>query len=103
MARAVIQVALRRKHAMFPASRLRPFQIDQLRHEKLRQRLLNLVIRIHREHAKGSGRIVAAVLHLQRQIMEVIQAVAAGVQKRADIIGQPKTGEKIHVRLARSR
>jgi hypothetical protein len=38
------------------------------------------VIRIHREHAVGTMRVAAAGFHLQWEIVEVIDAVAAVVQ-----------------------
>lgn len=64
MTRTVIDVSLRGEHLVLSRSWLHPFEIDQLRDEELRERLLNLVVDIDSKHAKRSGRIVAAVFHL---------------------------------------
>ena len=43
VARTVANIGLRGIDLMLSAARLRPLQVDELRHEELRQRLLNLV------------------------------------------------------------
>ena len=55
---------------------LQPFVVDQLADEELRQWLVDGVIGLDGEHAEGSGRVVAAVLHLQRKVVEVIDATS---------------------------
>src|SRR6266851_6485307 len=69
---SIRNVALRGKHQMLAVARLHPLQVDELRGEELGERLLNLVAGVNREHPERPGRVVAAVLHLQRQIMEEI-------------------------------
>src|ERR1035437_4169074 len=71
-ASAVVDVGLGRIKLMLSAARLSPLQVDELRDKELRQRLLNLVGSVHREHAEGARRTVAAGLHRQGQIVEVI-------------------------------
>ena len=103
MAGAVFHVALRGKCLMIATRRLHPVQIDELSHEKLRQWLLNLIVRVHREHSKRSWRTAASRLHLQRQIVKEIDALATGVQERSDVIGQPDPGENVLIRFACTR
>src|SRR5580704_15348537 len=103
MTGAVVDVTAGGKYLVLLIARSDPLQIDQLRGEELRQRLLNIVVSIDGEHPKRSWRIVAAVLHHQRQIVKEINCVTAGVQKRTDVVGEPEAGKNVHVRFARGR
>src|SRR3984957_17693732 len=97
MPRAIGDVRIRGENLVCAAAGLRPFQIDQLSNEKLREWLLNLVIGIDREHSKGSRRTVASRLHVQGEIMKKINALSSGVQERSDIVCQPESAENILV------
>ena len=88
---------------MFRCAGLYPLQVDQLRYKKLGQRLLNLIIGIDREHSKRSRRAVASRLHLQRQIMEEVNGLPAGVQERSDVIRQPDSRENILISFTGAR
>ena len=62
VARGITNVAGRRKHFVPSIPRLRPLLGDQLTGEVLRGVLFDLVIRVHREHAKGAhGAATSAV------------------------------------------
>src|SRR6266853_5967670 len=87
---------------MLSSAGLGPLQVDKLRHKELRQRLLNLVGSIDREHAERPRRTVAAGLHLQGQIVEVINALSPRVEQRSNVIRQPETGENVLVSFARA-
>ena len=103
MPRAIRDITLRRKRLMLAAGGLHPLQIDQLRHKKLCQRLLNLIIAIDCKHSKRSRRAVASRLHLQRQIMEEINRLPSRVQERANVIGQPDSRKNILISFAGAR
>ena len=77
MTNTVLYIALRGKYVMFAAAWLHPLQVDQLRHKELRQRLLNLITGVDGKHSKRARRAVAARLHLQRQIVEKVNAFSS--------------------------
>src|SRR5581483_6812088 len=95
MARAVVDVALRGKYVVLAIAGLDPVEVDQLRSKVLREILLHVVVFIDGEHAERSRRAVAASFHLEGQIMKEIQAFAAAVQERADVVREPEPGENI--------
>src|SRR5208282_5069265 len=94
-ASAVVEIGLGRIDLMLSAAGLRPLQVYELRHKELRQRLLNFVVSVNREHAKGARRIIAAGLHRQGQIVKVINAIGACVEQRSDVIRQPDARENV--------
>src|SRR5579864_718281 len=100
MPRAIADVAPGRKYLILGVRRLDPFQVDHLRREELRERLLNLIVLVDCEQIEAARRIVAAVLHLQWQIMEEVQTLSAAIQERADIIREPYRRKDIQRRFA---
>src|SRR6202041_2686677 len=99
--RTIIDVALRGKDKMISPAGLDPLQIDQLRDKKLRQTLLDLVVDIDREHTERSWRIIAAVLHLERQIVEKVNAIPPRVKKRPNVAREPDSRKHVHVGFTR--
>src|SRR5882757_6702424 len=85
---------------MVAAIRLQPLLVDHLADEELRQRLVDGEVGVDGEHAEGPGGVVAAVLQLQRKIVEVVDAASAVTQKRANIIREPEAAEDIFEGLA---
>src|ERR1700722_16533125 len=77
MPRAVGNIGPRGEYPVFTTARLRPLQIDQLRDKKLREWLLNLIIRIDGEHSKGSRRTVASRLHMQGGVVKTIKTLSS--------------------------
>ena len=80
-----------------------PFQIDELRNEELRQRLLDVVLAVDTEQPKCPGRVVASVFDRQWQIVKEVQSITAASEERADIIGEPKATKNVHVGLTGTR
>src|SRR5271165_2765004 len=103
MTGAVLRVAFRSEHLMLATGGLHPLQIDQLRYKELRKRLLNSIISINGKHPKRSRRGVASRFHLQRQVMEKINSLYSRVQERADVVGQPDSGENVLIGFAGAR
>src|SRR5207302_3517173 len=88
------------ENAVHTSSRLDPFQIDHLAGKELRVGLLHIVVRIHREHSKRSGRgSVASKRLAERDVVKVVDGVATSLKKRSDIISPPKCGEYVHERF----
>src|SRR5580700_10049483 len=85
---------------MLAAVGLRPLRVDELRHKKLREWLLNFVVRVYGEHAERSRRTVATGLHLQRQVVEVINSFATGIKQGSDVISEPETRKHILIGFA---
>src|ERR1700686_4749893 len=77
---AVVDIGFGRIDLMLSPAGLSPFQVDKLRNKELRQWLLNFVGSIHREHTESARRTVASGLHLQGQIVEVINALGPRVE-----------------------
>src|SRR5262249_14621992 len=72
-----------------------PFLINQLAGKKLSQRLCDLALLIHGEHAKRGTGVVAAGMHTERYVMKVVEPVASSGEKGADVIGEPERTEDI--------
>src|SRR5262249_18365689 len=97
VAGAVEDVASARVNAVFAVAGLRPFLGDQHSGEVLRGGLLNLVVLVHCEHAEVAGRSGVATQRLpEGNVVEVVDSLAAGLEKRAHEIGPPKRGKDIH-------
>src|SRR5437016_11547937 len=100
MAGGVADVARTGENAVHTSSRLDPFQIDHLAGKELRVGLLHIVVRIHREHSKRSGRgSVASKRLAERDVVKVVDGVATSLKKRSDIISPPKCDEYVHERV----
>src|SRR5262249_24122223 len=81
---AVEDVASARVNAVFAVAGLRPFLGDQHSGEVLRGGLLNLVVLVHCEHAEVAGRSGVATQRLpEGNVVEVVDSLAAGLEKRA--------------------
>src|SRR5258705_11242271 len=98
----VFDVAGSRKQAVLAASRLDPFQVDQLAGEELRSWLLDLKIPVGGKHPKRPHRFVASRMNSHGQIVKIVNGVATRAQKRAYVIRQPERAEDVHERLARA-
>src|SRR5436190_2642404 len=94
---SVAQISLRRENVVLRARSLDPLRVDEHRSKILRKILLHLIILVHRKHSKGSRRIVAAALDLERQVVEIVESFSAAVEKRSHVVAEPQRGKNVHV------
>jgi hypothetical protein len=69
------------KHGMRSTIVLQPFEVDHPAGKILREGLLDLKVRVQRKHAERPWRIIAIVLHLQREIVKIVDAAATRIQE----------------------
>src|ERR1700722_2215695 len=92
-----MNIAGRRKDLMLTAAWLNPFKVDHLSGEELRIGLFDLKVGSDGEHAEGAGRSSATTEgQLLGSVMEIVDRLAAGFEKGADIVGPPECGEDIY-------
>src|SRR5215469_1179321 len=100
---SVVDVTRARKNTVLTAPWLDPFQINDLAREKLRSRLLNLILPVHREQAEATRRrSMTAEGFSQRNVMEIIDGIPPSFEERSNEISPPKRGKGIEKGFVRT-
>src|SRR5438552_5400329 len=91
VAGGITNVAGRRKHFVPSIPRLRPLLSDQLTGEVLRGVLFDLIVGVHREHAKCAHGAATAAVQAHWQIMKVVKPISARSEEGACKIREPQS------------